>query len=99
MRQLLEKHRGVPVRRPYKNPLTVEQILAWADDHQRRTGHWPRASSGRIEGVPNQTWAAVDAALRKGCRGLKGGESLRELLVKYRQSDETSVETDLKTAL
>jgi hypothetical protein len=82
LRDLLAQHRGVPLRRPYKARLTAEQILAWADAHHSRTGDWPRASSGPVYGERGQTWAAIDAALRAGCRGLEGGQSLRGLLAK-----------------
>lgn len=34
--------------------------------------------------MPNQTWAAVDAALAVGCRGLPGGSSLAQLLEEHR---------------
>jgi hypothetical protein len=65
-------------------PLSVEQILAWADRYHRRTGGWPRASSGPIPEVPGETWRAVDAALRGGRRGLRGSSSLARLLARER---------------
>jgi hypothetical protein len=40
--------------------------------------------SGTILDAPDETWAAVDAALKQGSRGLRGGSSLAWLLVKYR---------------
>jgi len=67
-------------------PLTVHQILAWADSHHRRTGLWP----GRhvTEPIPNApkglTWVAIELALARGKRGLPGGVSLAELLEKHR---------------
>jgi hypothetical protein len=65
-------------------PLTVEQILAWADAHHARTGRWPRASSGTIPESPGDTWARVDGALFKGQRGLSPGDSLARLLERER---------------
>ncbi len=81
--RLLAEHRG---KRHHLTlpPLTVEQILAWADAHHTRTGRWPVAKSGEIPEAPGQTWAAVDAALRAGVRGQPGGDSLARLLARPR---------------
>lgn len=65
-------------------PLTEEQILAWADAHHRRTGRWPRATSGPVQGAPGETWGAINKALHQGHRTLPGGSSLAELLVRRR---------------
>ncbi len=64
-------------------PLTVEQILAWADEHKNRTGSWPKTTSGNIPGT-NETWTAVGSALWFGNRGLDGTRSLAQLLERYR---------------
>jgi hypothetical protein len=64
--------------------LTRQQVLSWADAYHRRTGTWPIARSGRIPGVPGQTWLGVEAALRAGRRGFRGGSSLARLLARYR---------------
>jgi hypothetical protein len=77
---LLASKRGV-VRHP---PFAEEQILAWADAHHRRTGRWPIAESGPVTDAPEETWYAVDSALREGTRGLPGGSSLARLLVARR---------------
>src|SRR5262249_47290030 len=58
---------------------------AWADAHFARTGTWPRHLSGPIPEAPEQTWAGVESALLKGCRGLKPGGSLYRLLKKHRK--------------
>jgi len=79
--RFLASRRGV-VRYP---PFTEEQILAWADAHDRRTGKWPIADSGPITEAPEETWSAVNAALSLGTRGLPGGSSLAQLLVARRQ--------------
>jgi hypothetical protein len=41
-------------------PLTVEQILAWADGYHGRTGRWPVATSGAIPEAETE-WRAVVA--------------------------------------
>jgi hypothetical protein len=65
-------------------PLTVQQILRWADAFRRRTGGWPRQQSGSVDGVPGLCWRGVDDALRFGYRGLPGGESVARLLARQR---------------
>jgi hypothetical protein len=69
--RLLAEHRPVRPRR-----LTLQKIRAWADAHRQATGRWPDAHAGPVRGVPDETWAAVDAALKFGRRGLPGGTSL-----------------------
>lgn len=81
--RLLNKHRGV--RNPACPPrLSVAGILNWADAHHQRTGAWPSASSGPIPDAPGETWTAVDLALQRGTRGLRGGSSLAKLLASKR---------------
>jgi hypothetical protein len=65
-------------------PLTVVQILAWADQWRRRFGTWPRVLSGRIPGALGEKWVNVDMALRLGLRGLEKGSSLIRLLADHR---------------
>jgi hypothetical protein len=65
-------------------PLDVVQILAWADQHHRRTGDWPLATDGDVKEAPGETWRAIDGALRTGRRGLPGGSSLAQVLAEYR---------------
>ena len=67
-----------------KRPLTIEQILAWADAHHRRTGEWPNKRSGRIRGTKDENWLALEGCLYLGLRGLPGGLTLHKLLLKYR---------------
>jgi hypothetical protein len=67
----------VPARKP---PLSVEQILAWADAHRARTGRWPTRNSGAVREAPGENWSAVGWALWAGHRGLPGGDSLARLL-------------------
>jgi hypothetical protein len=80
---LLVAHRGVRNRHGLA-PLTLREILAWADAHHRRTGSWPKCRSGPIPDAPGETWSAVDTALVKGQRGLPGGSSLARLLARHR---------------
>ncbi len=70
-------------RRP-KSPLTIEQILAWADAHHERTGKWPTLRSGAITDAPGENWVAVNYALKKGRRGLLKNSSLAWLLIRQR---------------
>jgi hypothetical protein len=64
--------------------LTVNQVLRWADAHRRRTGDWPHQHSGPVAEAPGENWAAIDHALRRGLRGLRGGTSLAGTLAKRR---------------
>jgi hypothetical protein len=81
--KLLAEYRGI--RNPQDLPvLTVDQILAWADIHHKDTGKWPTRRSGRVHGVPEESWSAIDVALANGARGLPGGSSLPRLLAEHR---------------
>jgi hypothetical protein len=93
---LLQRARGV---RNVKNlpDYTEEQILTWADAHHARTGQWPRATSGPIEGAEGETWKAVEMALVVGRRGLAGGSSLYKLLARCRPTPQDNVSgTDVR---
>ena len=80
--ELLARRRGV--RNPHAvPPLTEKQILAWADAHFAAKGKWPNARSGAIEGT-NETWQIVDSAMQNGCRGLRRGFTLPQLLAARR---------------
>jgi hypothetical protein len=65
-------------------PLTVEQILAWADEPHARTGQWPRERSGPVAAAPGEKWCNIGVALAEGFRGLPGGDSLARLLARER---------------
>jgi hypothetical protein len=65
-------------------PLTVDQILAWADAHRERTGRWPDVTTGIVNDCPDETWRGLDSALRRGLRGIEGGSSLAQLLSECR---------------
>jgi hypothetical protein len=65
--------------------LTVEQILAWADEHHGRTGGWPRIDTRDAASLPlGEKWPNIDRSLREGTRGLEGGSSLPRLLARQR---------------
>ncbi len=96
---LCEGHRGLPGGRTLagllnrrrsdaadseRSPLTIEQVLAWADAHHERTGAWPHSRSGPIRGAHGETWRTVDSALRRNRRGLAGGWTLVRLLAARR---------------
>ncbi|MBI3409196.1 MAG: hypothetical protein HY040_12685 [Planctomycetes bacterium] len=68
-------------RRP---PLTIDMILAWADDHFERKKRWPRSDAGPVRLNLNEKWSAIDQALLLGLRGLPKGSSLARLLAKFR---------------
>jgi hypothetical protein len=79
---LLAEHRGV--RNSAGLPaLSVEQILAWADAHHRRTDRWPTPKSGPIPEARLDTWSSVANALRLGSRGLRR-TLLARLLARHR---------------
>jgi hypothetical protein len=81
--RLLAEHRQV--RNLCQLPrLSRQQILAWADAHQKRTGAWPTAQTEPVAGAPGERWRALDSALRVGLRGLEGGSSLARLLAEER---------------
>jgi hypothetical protein len=67
-------------RKPYGKPLTVPQVLAWADAHHGRTGKWPTTRAAKVGGAPGENWHAINRALGRGLRGLPGGSSLAQLL-------------------
>jgi hypothetical protein len=60
--------------------LTERLVLAWADEHHRRTGRWPTSASGPVVSAAGERWGALNQALRLGLRGLPGGDSLSRLL-------------------
>lgn len=81
--RLLAKHRGVRNNKGLP-PLTLEDILTWADAHYHRTGKWPQGKDGNIYDAAGETWLAMDKTLRHGRRGIPGGSSLAQLLAERR---------------
>jgi hypothetical protein len=82
---LLAKHRGAR-NVGHLPPLTIRQILAWADEFHAEMGEWPccRSSPQVIAGSGGERWFNVDQALRKGLRGLSRGSSLSKVLAEHR---------------
>jgi hypothetical protein len=78
--RLLAEHRGVGLERR----LDLARILAWADAHHAATGTWPTAGSGPVLGVHGEDWKTLDAALKRGNRGLPGRQTLHRLLARHR---------------
>jgi hypothetical protein len=83
--QLLADRRGVRNVQALP-PLTVNQILRWADAFHAKTGEWPTrgCSPQKIPVAGGETWINVDQALKKGLRGLRGESSLAVILSEYR---------------
>jgi hypothetical protein len=83
--RLMYQCRGVA--REYRRTLVVseQEIVAWADAYHEQHGAWPNSGAGPIDGASVPTWAAVDAALRVGLHGLKGGSLLAKLLDRHRR--------------
>lgn len=61
--------------------LTEDYILEMAELHKSRTGKWPTQRSGSVfGGHSGDNWALYETLLRKGGRGLPGGNSLARLI-------------------
>jgi len=89
--KLLARRLGVR-NRTNQPPLTIEEILVWADSYHVITGNWPARSSG-VEGLPEgEAWTVIDSSLRAGRRGLPGGSSLARLLREQREVQRGLVE-------
>jgi hypothetical protein len=67
-----------------QRPLSVREILQWADAYRELTGQWPRVNSGEIPGTHGENWRDVNLALRQGLRTLPKGPSLAQLFAKER---------------
>ena len=80
---LLRKHRAI-MNTSDVPPLSIPQILVWADAHHARTGKWPTHLAGQIPEAPAESWNKVQSALVAGTRGLPGGSSLAQLLTARR---------------
>jgi hypothetical protein len=96
--RLLARRCGKP-HHLHRPPLSVGQVLAWADAHRRRTGAWPKATSGPVRGARGETWAGINQALNTGSRSLPGGSSLPALLARHRGKRNKSALPPLTVAL
>ena len=73
------------VKRHYrKPPLSLDQILLWADAHKARTGQWPDVRSGRIPEAAGESRRRINVALCEGKRGLPKGKPLTQVLAQHR---------------
>jgi hypothetical protein len=81
--QLLAEKRGVRNHLALP-PLTIEQILEWADSHHQKTGKWPNQKSGQVLDAPDEKWANINGSLSRGRRGLPSSASLAQLLAENR---------------
>lgn len=72
--------------RPKRAPLSIEEILRWADEWFATHRTWPNINSGDIPGTLDDTWRRIDDSLRGGHRELpkESGLSLARLLEKRR---------------
>jgi hypothetical protein len=81
--RLLARERGVPNKQDLP-PISVGQILSWADQYHAQSGKWPTDASEPVAGMKCESWPPIDAALRAGNRRLPGGDSLPRLLARER---------------
>jgi len=81
--RVLSEHRG-KINGYTRPPLSVDQVLAWADAHHAREGEWPIVESGPILESPQETWRGIEYALRAGRRGLPSHSTLARLLDEHR---------------
>lgn len=84
--------------RPKRAPLSIDEILRWADDWHATHGHWPNINSGYIPGTLDDTWGRIDDGLRNGHRGLpkESKLSLARLLERQRGVRNSEYPPDLK---
>jgi hypothetical protein len=82
--RLLTEHCGERYNH-HLRPVSVREILEWADRYKRRFGKWPTRDSGALPGERNLTWSSLDYALKHGKRGLPGGITLPQLLDEHRR--------------
>lgn len=72
------------MKRLLRRPLTLKEILHWADAYRELMGKWPTKASGRIPFAKLENWMSIDHALRRGFRSLPGKSSLAQLLTEHR---------------
>ena len=94
---LLAERGRKPGQQCKKGLLSIEQILAWADEHRRAKGRWPSQCAGRVAPGVDETWCAIDSALHHGHRGLPGGSSLARLLAQRRGKKPRSMRSHAQT--
>ena len=65
-------------------PLTISQILTWADAYFQRKSEWPTHKDGPIPEAPGESWRTVDKAMRNARRGFLVKSSLAQFLAEHR---------------
>ncbi|MGA2068396.1 MAG: hypothetical protein ABSG86_25710 [Thermoguttaceae bacterium] len=99
-RRALRRRRLMRLRKrrpPRTSRLSITRILGWAGAYHERTGQWPQVISEGVNGAPEETWVAINWALREGRRGLKGGSALARLLARHRGVPNRSARPRLST--
>ncbi len=78
----LKEHFGV---RNHLNPLTFSEndIAEWVREYRKRTGDWPKASSGPVRDIRGLNWSKINYALIRGSCSLPGGSSLAKFLHEF----------------
>src|SRR5580658_5634682 len=77
--------------RTRREKITESEILAMADAHFAKHGVWPNVNSGRVSEGSEDTWSALDQALRHKTRGLPGGSSVSRLIAANRYVDRKTI--------
>ena len=85
-RACLDCSRGSAAQRSGKDPrpITIPEILQWADAYKERHGRWPDAASGPVPEAPAESWKIITRDLRSGRRGLPARSSIARLLAEHR---------------
>jgi hypothetical protein len=96
--RLLAWHFGARNRR-FAPPLSVNQILTWVAKHHERTGRWPSGQSGPVEGVPGETWCAIDMARQQSGRGLDEKTTLAQFIARHFGIDRRQPRLSVKKVL
>lgn len=87
--RLLERYGRKP-NESNKPKLTEEIILESCIEYHKLTGKCPHSIlKDPVPGLPNETWTAINSALRYGIRGLPGNDSLAKLL--YRNGEKENL--------
>jgi len=81
--RLLARERGAHQGKDPR-PITVPEILRWADAYKQRHGRWPTVSSGPVPEEPRESWKIIERDLASGRRGLPAKSSIARLLAEHR---------------
>jgi hypothetical protein len=81
--RLLAQERGVQQGKDPR-PISIPDILRWADAYKERHGQWPDSKSGPVPEAPGESWKTIQRALKSGRRGLPAKSSIPRLLTAHR---------------